>query len=318
MGMTRTTDFPTALKDTLHDVFEVTWNESNEQYSKVFDVNTSLDAYEDVLQVQGPDEIPLSTEGGVFERIDIENVRSKRYTHLNYKGEVKITREAIDDLKYNKCVDAVKKLSVASTRTIERLGASFFINGLTGAELSPDLLSVFHDAHTLNNPLSGNPSVCSNLGTGTLSNANIRAARVIGRRTRDEHGSLAPSVFTQLILPPDLEDEGNVQKMSELNPDNADHGKNVSGMKVKDIQILDFLAEAAANSSTAWFMRDPQTARNKFWWRKRPERQILRDPNSNDFLYRVYFRCSVGCDDWRGLFASTGTGSADSLGATKR
>lgn len=316
---TRTTDFPTTLKPTLHDVFEVTWNDALSQYSKVFDVKTSMDNYEDELQYQGPDTIPSSSEGGVYERVEIENVRSKRYTWGIYKGEVKITREMLDDTKYNQVVDAVKQLARASTRTIERMAAAFFYNGLSGSELSPDGVAVFHDSHPLLNPLGDNPSLCSNLGTGQLSNLNIRRARTLGRRTRDEHGSLAPCHFTQLIVPPDLEDEAHAQKESSLNPDNAENAKNVSGMRgIKDIVVLDFLAEAPANSSTMFFMRDPKMARNKFFWRVKPERSILRDTATNDYLYRVYFRCGLGASDWRGLFGSTGAGTTSALGATIR
>lgn len=315
---TRTTDFPTALKDTLFDVFDVSIKENMNQYSKVFDMNTSSDNYEDILQFQGPDEIASVAEGGPFERVEVENVRSKRYSWLIYKGERKITREALDDLKYNQIIDAVKQLARASNRTIERLAASFFYGGLSGAELTPDGVAVFHDSHPLANPIAGNPSYNSNKGTGKLSSVNIKQARILGRRNRDEHGSLSPVHLTQLIVPPDLDDDAVIQKVSELNPDNAENAKNVVGKGIKEVVVLDFLAEAPANSTTSWYLRDPEMARNKFFWRNKIERSVARDESTGDYLYRVYFRCGVGADHYAGLFGSDGSGSETALGATVR
>ncbi len=302
----KTTDFPPALKSTLHDVFEASWKKRQDQYSRVFDVETSFDAYEDELQIQGPDEIPVATEGSVFERVEIENVRSKRYTHAIYKGEVKITREALDDIKYGKITDAVAKLAIAGFRTVERIGAAFFYNGLIGSELSPDGAAVF-GTHNLSNPLPGRPTTDSNAGTGRLGSTNIRAARADGRKTLDEHGSLAPYYLTQLLVGPDLEDEAYVQKGSDQKPGTTNNDDNYTGRQIKDIVVLDFLAEAPNYSDSMWFLRDPDMARNKFFWRVKPERKLIQEEASGDWLYRLYFRCSAGCSDWRGLWASTGT-----------
>lgn len=283
-----------------------------EQYSKVFNIETMVDAYEDVLQIQGPDSIPVSSEGAVFERVEIENVRSKRITPLIYKAEVKITREMLDDTKYKQCTDAVGKLATAATRTIERIGANFFANGFSSVT-SPDGDSVFNTAHDLSNALAGNSNTCSNRGTGTLSDDNISAARTLGRKTLDEHGSIAPAMLSQLIIPPDLEDQAEMLMTSKLRPESADNGENVRGRRIKEIQVLDFLSEADNYATTMWFLRDPEVARNVFMWRKRPERSVARDPGSDDFLYRIYFRCVADCEDWRGLFGSTGTGTATAL-----
>lgn len=308
---TKTTDFPSALKATLHDVFEAKWQKRAEQYSKVFDMETTFDAYEDELQIQGPDSVPSATEGSVYERVEIENVRSVRYTPGIFKGEVKISQEALDDVKYKQCIDAVGKLSTAAMRTVERIGAEFFYSGFS-SQLSPDGVPVFNTAHALSNPLASRPTTCSNrlAADGALSTANIRLARALGRKTLDEHGSLAPYQCTDLICGPDLEDEANVQKGSALRPGTPNNDDNVTGSRIKNIYVLDFLAEAPANGDTMWFLRDPEEARNKFFWRVKPRREILKEESSGDWLYRVYFRCVAGCSDWRGLVGSLGTGSA--------
>lgn len=312
---TRTTDFPSALKATLFDAWDVAFKGKDAQYKKVFHVEESQDNYEDMLQVQGPDTIPVSGEGQVYERVEIENVRSKRFTWVIYKGEIKITREMLDDCKYRMIVDGAKHIGQAVARTIDTVAAAFFYNGLTGAEITPDGVGVFSTAHVLSNPLAGRSGTATNKGTGTLSVANVRSGRTLGRKTPDEHGSVAPRNFSQLILPADLEDEGDVIQQSTLRPGSTAplNDKNVTGPKIKDIVVLDYLADAPANGSTSWFLRDPEESKNYLFWRVKPEREIVRDQGSNDYLFRSYMRFGLGAADWRGLFGSDGTGSATVL-----
>lgn len=312
---TKTNDFPSVLKATLFDAWQAGFDGEDAQYQKVFQVEDSQDNYEDELQVQGPDTIPVASEGGVFERVEIENVRSKHYTWLIYKGEIKVTREMLDDAKYKIVVDGAKHIGAAVARTIDSVAAAFFYNGLNGAETSPDGASVFNTAHTLSNPLAGKPSIGNNSGTGTMTIANIRSARTLGLKTPDEHGSVAPCQLEQLIVPADLEDEAHVMMESLLRPGSTSplNDKNVTGGRIKEIVRLDYLNDAPSNGSTSWFLRDKKKSRNKFFWRVRPERKIVREEASDDYLFRCYMRFGLGTSDWRGLFGSSGTGSGSSL-----
>lgn len=313
---TYTSDFPSALKDTLLDAWQVAFDGEDAQYKKVFNVRESNDNYETMLQFQGPDTIPESAEGQVFERVEIESVREKTFYWVIYKGEVKITREALDDNKYQKIVDGASHIGSAVARTIDTVGAAFFYNGLSGAEMTPDSKAVFAADHTLSNPLPGAPASSGrNLGTGTLSVDNIRKARVLGRKTPDEHGSVSPYELSQLIIPADLEDAADVIRESMLKPGTANNDKNITGPKIKEVVVLDYLANAPSNAATQWFLRDPRAnkSRNMFFWRVKPEKKIVRDDASDDYLFRCYMRFGIGAADWRGLFGSTGASGSDSV-----
>lgn len=309
---TNTSDFPSALKDTLLDAWQVAFDGEDSQYQKVFHVRESSDNYETMLQFQGPDTIPESGEGQVFERVEIDAVREKTFYWVIYKGELKITREALDDIKYQKIVDGASHIGAAVARTVDLAASAFFFNGLSGAEQTPDGKAVFAADHVLANPLAGKPfSSGRNIGTGSLSIPNIRAARVLGRKTPDEHGSVSPFQLTQLIIPPDLEDDAEVLIESMQRPGTANNDKNVTGPKVKEVVVLDYLTEAGANASTQWYLRDPRKnkSKNMFFWRVKPEKKIVRDENSDDYLFRCYMRFGLGAADWRGLFGCTGAGS---------
>lgn len=312
---TYTSDFPSALKDTLLEAWQVGFDGEDAQYKKVFNVRESSDNYETMLQFQGPDTIPVSGEGQVFERVEIESVREKTFYWIIYKGEIKITREALDDNKYQKIVDGSQHIGSAVARTIDSVAASFFYNGLIGSEMTPDSKAVFAADHTLSNPLPGKMTSGRNLGTGALSVDNIKRARILGRKTPDEHGSVSPYELSQLIVPADLEDEAEIIRESMQKPGTANNDKNVTGPKIKEVVVLDYLAEAPSNASTQWFLRDPRAnkSRNMFFWRVKPEKKIVKDDASDDFLFRCYMRFGLGAADWRGLFGATGASGSSSV-----
>lgn len=304
--MTTTTSsytFPNGLKDTLDDVFDVHFTKSS-QFEQVFDIRDTNDAYETDLQMQMPDEISQVSEGGAYPRTELEHVRTKTYTVLTYKREIRITQEALDDLKYEMLKDAVKGLGIAANRTFERLGASFFYNGFS-SEQSPDGVSVFNTSHTLANPINGNPSTDSNRSTLALNATNLKAARTVMRTTLDEHGSLAPFMPDQLIVCPALEWMGEQLTQSVLEPGTANNEKNVAARGLKLI-VLDYLAEASSNGDSMWFLRDSDGARNKWYWRRKLRKNVVREESTGDHLYQVDCRLVRGCSDWRGLYGSTG------------
>lgn len=308
MVTTSTYTFPVGLKEDLDDVFERSFKpKGGYQFEKVFRVEDTDDAYEDDVLIQMPDEVAQVSEGGMFARIDIENVRSKRYLMSTYKSEIKITQEALEDLKYKKMVAAAEGLGKAMRRTLERSCAAFFYNGFT-SEQSPDAVSVFNDSHTLSNVLPGAPfSVGDNKLTGVLNASNLKTARTLMHKTPDEHGSLAPCFPNQLIVTPALEWVGKQLKTSANEPGTANNDKNVAADGIELI-VLSFLAEAASNADTMWFLRDSEMAMNKFYWRIKPEKEVVREEATGDYLYRIRFRFSRGCSDWRGLVGSTGAG----------
>ncbi len=116
--MLRIADWADAQKPILHKVFDVAWDNEDTTYDKCIKVEESGDAYETDLQMQSPDEIAESTEGGMYTRVEVENIRKQTYTHSVFKGEIKITTEMVEDGKYRLIYDGVKHLARAASRTV--------------------------------------------------------------------------------------------------------------------------------------------------------------------------------------------------------
>lgn len=301
----RTDTFDRGLKDTLDEVLNDKLM-ATEQYKAVFNMKDSNDAYEEDEKIQYSDEMEQVDEGGAYPRDDIEPIWVKRYTHLTYKKEIVITKEALKDHKYNKMIDAVASLGESANLTLERLGASFFINGFT-TELAPGPNNepVFYN-HSLISPLPGNPTVFNNVFALPLNPTNLKTVFTSMVTTVNEHGSLCGGMPDQLIVCPQLIWMANQIIESELENETSDNNKNVLKGKLKVIP-LNFLAEATQHSTEMWFLRDSTRAKNKWYVRQSIEKNVVRDPSTGNWLYQVDMRHSRGCSDYRGLAGSTGS-----------
>ena len=291
------------LKKILDDVFDVSWKKKSFEFEPVFKVSDTEDAFVDDVQIQLPSEIEQVAEGGAFARVTIENVRTKRYLIVSYKGELKITREARKDGKYERMIDGATALAVAARRTVEKKAASVLGNGFS-SELSPDGVSLFNTAHPLSNGLYGVTTV-SNRSQLRLNATNLKARRSAMMKMVDEHGDLAPAYPDQLICTVDNQWDAQQLVQSQLEPGTSDNQKNVAGTGLK-IYPLTFLSAAPAYSSNMWILRDSEVAKNRFIWREHPTHDMVEEPQTKDTLYQVMFRFAVGVSHYYGLDGNTG------------
>lgn len=291
------------LKKILDNVFDVSWGKKSFEFEPVFNVSDTDDAFVDDVQIQMPSEIEMVAEGGAFARVTIENVRSKRYLIVSYKGELKITREAQMDMKYDRMVDGAKALAVAARRTIEKKAASILYNGFS-SELSPDGVSLFNTAHPLSNPL-GSASTVANRSQLKLNPTNLKIRRSACMKMVDEHGDLAPFYPDQLIVNVDNQWDAQQISQSTLEPGTSDNQKNVIGAGLKVIP-LSFLSAAPAYADTMWFLRDSEVAKNRFIWREKPTSDMVIEQQTKDRLYQIMFRFAVGNSHYYGLDGNTG------------
>lgn len=292
------------LKLGLDKVFDAAFYEETMQFEDVYDMDSTEDQFVDDFQIQTPDAVEVVNEGGSYTRVDIERVRTVRYTMFTLKTEMKITQEAEEDLKYDVLKNGAKALGIAMHRTIERLGAANLGNGFNSVT-SPDGVSVFNTGHTLTNPLGSHPTTMSNRSTLTLNSTNLGTARTSGRKQLDEHGSPSPCKFNQLIVPPDLQYRAEQLIGSSDDPDTANRAVNVTQRGLK-VYVLDYLQEALQYATTMFILRDSKLAKNRCIWRLKPVSSIAQDPASGDPLYRRRARLCFGWSDYRGVYGSSG------------
>ena len=302
-------NFGKLLEPGLRKIFFETYDEVPEQFSKVYNVETSNSATEtDYGMGAFGDWTERADELAVVDYAKISEAGEVVYRHKAFTKGFMISREMYDDEKYGQMKKMAKALARAGRAKVERDAITVLTKGFkgtSGAFKGRDEKELFHDAHTL---VDCSSKTCSNLVKGALSRETLKEGLKLMRTQLDEAGNLIQMKATKLIIPPALEDEAR----------RILHSTQVSGTELNDtneylksagleIVVLDYLGEEAGGSDTMWFLQDGSRHELNFFWRVKPEFKNEEDFDTFVAKYRGYMRYSFGFSDWRGMVGSKGT-----------
>lgn len=304
------TNFGKLLEPGLRKIFFETYDELPEQYSKIFNMDTSTKAREHDwgMGAFGDWEKRVSQLDTVAYKT-LSPGLDRTYVHEAFTQGFMVTREMYDDEQYRQMEKLPKAMARSGRAKVEKdamipllRGFSADVGGV-GASAIYDGQPLFSDAH----PLLDSAGVGKNLLTGALTDANLKIALQKMRQTVDEAGNLIQFKATRLIIPPALEDTAIRILQSTQAPGTQlnDTNKFLNGYGI-EVVVMDYLGLAGGGSDTHWFLQDASRHELNFFWRVRPE--FKWDESFDDFVskYRGYMRYSFGVSDWRGLMGSTG------------
>ena len=299
-------NFGKLLYPGLRKIFFETYDEIPEQYSKIFNVQTSNSATETDHGMGAFGEWEeRASELDTVAYAKISDGGDVTYKHKAFTKGFMIGRELYDDEKYGQMKKMAKALARAGRAKVERDAITVLTKGFkgeSGAFKGRDNLELFHDAHTL----VDSEKTCSNLMTGALNEANLKKAIQMMAEQLDEAGGLIQMKATKLIIPPALEDTARRLLHSAQLPGTELNDTNEYLRDRLQIVVMDYLAEIAGGSDTMWFLQDGSRHELNFFWRVKPEFKNEEDFDTFVAKYRGYMRYSYGFSDWRGMVGSKG------------
>lgn len=296
------TDFGKLLEPGLRKIFFETYAEVPEQFSKVYNVNTSNKAREiDYGLGAFGDWVERTSE---LSEVDYEKISAgdeRLYVHKAYTKGFMVGRELYDDEQYSQ----IKKFPAAMARAgrafVEKEAATPIHNAFLNACAIYDGSPLFSADHKL----VDSDSKGVNIVTGELNDANLKIAMQCMRETVDEAGNLISAAPKKLVVPPSLEFTAKEIVNSTLKSGtNYNDVNTVKGSL--DVVVWDYMGAASGGSDTAWFILDPSIAQLNFFWRIKPEFKHDEDFDTFVAKYRGYMRFSYGVSDWRGVVGSLG------------
>jgi phage major head subunit gpT-like protein len=298
------------LEPGLRKVFFEEYNEIPEQFSQVFNVQSSNKAIETDFRMGGFGLFEKKDSAGSIQYAEPAGTTSLQYIHEEYAKGFTVERKMVDDEQYNQINKLSANLGRAARATIETKSAevlnnAFTTNGFDGVPL----ISATHkmlNGGTQSNRLAATDG--AGAVDGALSDRNIKAGLVQMRRQKDDAGILIQTQPKLLVVGPSLLYQaqtilGSSTLSTTGNGTSYTNDKNV--LPNLRVVVLDYLT-----SSTSWFLVDPSVAQLNFFWRKKLEFENDRDFNTKAFKYSAYMRFSVGYSDYRGIFGSLGSGAA--------
>lgn len=291
-----------ALDANLNELFQDGINSWGEEYSVVFNVETSDKQSEKDSYESGFTSMPEKAEGAAATYDTILPGISKTYTHKTYALGYEITEEAIEDNMrttetFNKLPQALIRSAI---ETVEVTSFNIFNNGFSGSYNGFDGVPLFSTSHP---NLDGSTQANTPSTQTDLSVTSLTAGLTSIEKYVDERSLKRPTKAVMLLVAVDNWNVAEELISSNYKPYVANN--EVNALQKKDLQ---YFVGHYLTDTDAWFLlAEKGMHKLKFFWRVRLG--ALRrgtDFDSTNLKHLGRMRFSVDYSHWMGTYGSSG------------
>jgi hypothetical protein len=293
--------FGTAQLPVLNEIFSFEYEQAAKLRDKIFKKKVTDRDIEQATAVHDLDQFLLTPEGADYTLRAPKQGLSKTWTIKKYTNGFSISRESIEDGKFDLVADSVKKLAKSAKESQEINAMTMLNNGFTTAT-TPDGLSIFNTAHTLPSGLTFRNRAASDLD---ISQAALQAAISDFETQQIGDSGIIYSVKPKFLVTPSLtkmtakELVGSVLKPGGQNND-------INAIADEDLQAI---SSPHITDTDSWYLlADPMDHGLCV-----VERQALRTEMvpylgalSDSVFYKASYREDVGAMHPYGVWGSTG------------
>lgn len=278
------------------------YNDYPEEYSKIFNVQTSKQSYEKTLSMTGFGLASTKAEGeGVTYDVAYQGYTGT-ITHVTYGLGFIVTSEMYEDDQYRKINALPKALARSVRHTIEQYAANYLnlaFAGDTGYGTGPDGSALCSTSHTL---VGGGTEQNTLTTDADLSMTSLEQACIDIGDIVDDRGLLSYIKKRKLVIPPELEWTVRQILESDKDPETNYNATNpAKGLFPEGYMVSHYITDA-----DRWFILTDAPQSLVFYWRKRPEFTKDNDFDTDNSKFKTVFRLSCGWDDWRGIYGCAG------------
>lgn len=298
----RSTDFRSIVEPILNESFDGVYDQRADEWSRIFreETGTPRNYHEEPVLFgfgaapQLPEGTPVTyQEGGVL--------FLKRYVYQVYGLAFALTKVLVEDGDHVRLGQIyARHLAQALVETKELLAANILNNAFTSGYNGGDGVPLISNAHPV---VQGN---LSNLlaTSAVLSQTSLEQMLIQVRQAQDNNGKKIRLVPRQLVIAPGNIFQAEVILKSVLRAGNANNDIN----PIKSIGLLDEGAAVVSRmtSSTAWFTQTDAPEGMKLLMRRRLEKTMEGDFETDSMRYKATERYDIGWTDWRSMFGTPG------------
>ena len=302
-GIINTGSHPKLLWPGVHAIWGQTYTEHQTEYTDLYDVMDTDQAYEEDLQIVGSGLASVKEEGapGTYDS-EIQGILT-RYVPVPYSLGWMVTHEELSDNLYEQVSGRRAKANAWSVnQTVEQIGAFLYNNGFVSTYYTTgDGLPVFSALHTqaTGGTFSNILSPAADLSEAALEDLTIQ---IMG--TTSDRGLFFAAMPESLHIHRNNWYNANRILKSVLQPGGANNDINVlhaTNAFPKGIKLNHYFTAPGA-----FFIRTNVRPGFCFFWRERPDLKQDNDFDTKNAKNLCYFRCAVGMTDPRGGYASNG------------
>jgi len=301
-GIITTASHPKALWPGIKAFWGQVYDEHKEEYSELFDSDTSSMNYEEDVQLTGFGLAPVKSEGsGVAYDSELQGFTT-RYTHVAYALGYIVTKEELDDNLYEQVSRRrAAALAMSFRQTKENVGANIYNRAFNSTYLGGDGVSLANTAHpnTSGGTFANKPSVDADLSEASLEDA---LTAIMG--FQNDRGLLINVMPKSLIVARQNFWNANRILKSAYTPTTANNAVNVlvaTNALPEGIVMNHYLT-----SPNAWFVRTNIQNGLKYYSRVGIQFDQDNDFDTMNAKAKGYERYSFGWTDPRAIFGVNG------------
>ena len=299
----RSTDFRSIVEPILNECFDGVYDQRADEWSRVFREQEGIPRNyheEPVLYGFGaapqlPDGTPVTyQQGGVL--------FLKRYVYSVYGLAFALTKVLVEDGDHIRIGQVyARHLAQSLIETKETLAANVLNNAFTGgATAGGDGVALNSASHPIVNGTASNLlSTAANLSQTSLEQMLIQIRQAV-----DNNGKKIRLVPRQIVVAPGNVFQAEVLLKSVLRAGNANNDIN----PIKSIGLLDEGAAVISRltSATAWWVQTDAPEGMKLLMRRKLEKTMEGDFETDTMRYKATERYDVGFTDWRAMYGTPG------------
>jgi hypothetical protein len=301
-GIITTGSHPKALWPGIKAWWGQVYDEHPEEYSALFDKDTSRQNYEEDVQLTGFGLAPVKSEGsGTTYDSEIQGFTT-RYTHVAYALGYIVTKEELDDNLY----ESVSKkragaLAMSFRQTKENVGASIYNRAFNSTYKGGDGVELCSTAH----PNTSGGTFANKLTVDAdLSEASLEDATIALMGFQNDRGLLINVMPKSLhIARQEFYNAGRILK-TVSQPGTANNDLNI--LKANNVFPGGAVVNHYFTSPHAWFIRTNIRDGMKYYERVGIEFDQDNDFDTMNAKAKGYERYSFGWSDPRAVFGSNG------------
>lgn len=241
-----------------------------------------------------PDEWDQYNAAGVKGRLELDQLYTQNYTHVEYPVELVIEKKLVLNDQYGKIRRLITRAGMSAEQKMEIDAASLFNNAFSGTTWS-DGVVLCSTAHPKSPAKSS--GTYSNKGTSALTADAVSTTRVNMMRFKDDRGNEIGVMPSVILVPPELEDAAIKATNSALDPDTANNAMNPQAGRW---QVIPWQRLTDTN---AWFMIDDAWRMDAVNWYNREALQVMMTrETTTEVVYELKLHYSFGVDDWRWIY----------------
>ena len=301
-GIITTASHPKALWPGIKAWWGQVYDEHPEEYSKLFDSDTSSQNYEEDVQLTGFGLAPRKPEGSGTQYDSEVQGFTTRYTHIAYALGYIVTKEELDDNLYEQVSRRrAAALAMSLRQTKENVGANVYNRAFNSTYQGGDGVALCSTAHpnTSGGTFANTPSVAADLSEASLEDAMIA---VMG--FQNDRGLLINVMPKSLVVARQNWYNANRIMKSVYTPSSANNAVNVlvaTNALPEGIVMNHYLT-----SPNAWFLRTNIQNGMKYYSRVGIQFDQDNDFDTMNAKAKGYERYSFGWTDPRAIYGVNG------------